>query len=86
MSASTSTFTPTFPDTSMQALVCHQFGAPHEVVSLQSMDRPGQPLGAHQARIAVAYANVSHATGLLIEGRYQRRPPLPFVPLSLIHI
>lgn len=84
MSASTSTFTPTFPDTSpdtsMQALVCHQFGAPHEVVSLQSMDRPGQPLGAHQARIAVAYANVSHATGLLIEGRYQRRPPLPFVP------
>lgn len=47
MSASISTFTPaspdTCPDTSMQALVCHQFGAPHEVVRLQSMDRSGQP-------------------------------------------
>lgn len=67
----------------MQAVVCAQFGAPREVLSVQPIARPrgARPgLAARQVRIAVAYANVSHATGLLIEGRYQRRPPLPFVP------
>ncbi|MBY0408946.1 MAG: NADPH:quinone oxidoreductase family protein [Burkholderiaceae bacterium] len=64
----------------MKALVCEQFGAPHEVVSVQQVNRPVAGIGATEVRIAVAFSNVSHATGLLIEGRYQRRPPLPFVP------
>lgn len=66
--------------TAMKALVCQQFGAPHEVVCVQEMDRPAGGIGAMEVRIAVAFANVSHATGLLIEGKYQRRPSLPFVP------
>ncbi len=30
--------------------------------------------------MAIDYASVSHATGLMIAGRYQRRPPFPFAP------
>ncbi|CAB5682516.1 Mycocerosic acid synthase [Delftia tsuruhatensis] len=64
----------------MQALVCRAFGPPQDVVQMQQIASPGPGLAPSQVRIAVAYANVSHATGLLIEGKYQRRPPLPFVP------
>jgi NADPH2:quinone reductase len=31
-------------------------------------------------RIAVAYASVGYALLLQTSGRYQRKPPLPFVP------
>jgi NADPH2:quinone reductase len=62
----------------MQALVCHQFG-PAEDVRLQRVPAP-DALAPDAVKLAVEYASVSHATGLMIAGRYQTRPPLPFVP------
>ncbi|SPR99667.1 NADPH:quinone oxidoreductase family protein [Cupriavidus taiwanensis] len=62
----------------MKALVCEQFGSVHGV-SVQAVPEPALA-GAHGVTIAVEYASVSHATGLMIAGQYQRRPPLPFVP------
>ncbi|NYT62545.1 NADPH:quinone oxidoreductase family protein [Alcaligenaceae bacterium] len=62
----------------MQALQCQHFG-PVADVQLVNCDKPSAP-GPHEVVIAVAYASVSHATGLMIEGRYQTRPPLPFTP------
>ncbi len=66
--------------TAMTALLCQRHGPPEQVLSVARLARPGQCLGPRQVRVAVAYATVSHATGLLIEGRYQKKPPLPFVP------
>lgn len=63
----------------MRALRCRRFGPPAEVVAIERVATPPAP-GPNEVRIRIAYASVSHATGLLIEGRYQRRPPLPFIP------
>ncbi|WP_216074123.1 alcohol dehydrogenase catalytic domain-containing protein, partial [Acinetobacter baumannii] len=41
---------------------------------------PGPRLGPGQVRIAVKYATVGFGTTLVVEGKYQRKPPLPFVP------
>lgn len=62
----------------MKALVCHAFG-PWDGLCLEETRAPG-PLAADEVRIAAEYSSVSFATGLMVEGRYQRRPPLPFVP------
>lgn len=63
----------------MKALVCREFGPPQDVVALQDV-APAPRAGMDEVLIEVHYATVSHATGLLIEGRYQKTPPLPFVP------
>jgi NADPH:quinone reductase len=62
----------------MKALVCHAFG-PWDDLRLEETAAPG-PLAANEVRIAAEYSSVSFATGLMVEGKYQRRPPLPFVP------
>lgn len=62
----------------MKALQCEHFGAVEEV-QLVNCDGPSAP-GPHEVVMAVAYASVSHATGLMIAGRYQTKPPLPFTP------
>jgi len=62
----------------MRALYCDAFGPP-EFVRLAEIARPA-PDDAHSVTLAVEYASVSHATGLMVAGRYQTRPPLPFVP------
>ncbi len=43
-------------------------------------DVPTQPVGTQQVRIAVKASGVSIALTLFVSGRYQRKPPLPFVP------
>lgn len=63
----------------MKALVCREFGPPQEVLALQEV-APVSQIGMDEVLIEVHHATVSHATGLLIEGRYQKTPPLPFVP------
>ncbi|GAB2484529.1 NADPH:quinone oxidoreductase family protein [Comamonas humi] len=63
----------------MKAIVCHEFGAPEAVTSVQHLPDPPAP-GPLEVLVEVSHASVSHATGLLIEGRYQKHPPLPFVP------
>ncbi len=61
----------------MRAMICHQWGPP-ESLRLEDIER--LPLGRGQVRIAVRAAGVSFATSLVIAGKYQRKPPLPFAP------
>ena len=61
----------------MRAMICRQWGGPEDL-RLEEVDRP--PLGASQVRIKVRAAGVSFATTLVIAGKYQRKPPLPFAP------
>lgn len=62
----------------MRALLCTRHGPVDEV---EVCDAPDAPLpGPHEVCLALDYASVSHATKLLIEGTYQSKPPLPFIP------
>jgi NADPH2:quinone reductase len=61
----------------MLAIRCHQW-MPYRDLEIE--DIPVPTPGPGQVRIAVHYAGVSFATSLVTEGRYQRKPPLPFSP------
>ncbi|MCW5732095.1 MAG: NADPH:quinone oxidoreductase family protein [Alphaproteobacteria bacterium] len=61
----------------MRAVVCRQWCEP-EALTIE--DLPAPELSSGQVRIGVRHAGVSFATRLVIAGKYQRRPPLPFVP------
>ena len=63
----------------MKAIVCDQFGDPREVASVRQIDHPAPPKD-NEVTVQVAYATVSHAIDLLIRGKYQSDPPLPFIP------
>jgi NADPH2:quinone reductase len=47
---------------------------------LEIEDVPVPAVGTGQVRITVHNAGMSFATSLVTEGRYQRKPPLPFSP------
>jgi NADPH:quinone reductase len=61
----------------MKAMICRQWGGPEDL-RLEDVERP--PLKRGQVRLKVRAAGVSFATTLVIAGKYQRRPPLPFAP------
>src|ERR1700676_1885815 len=61
----------------MRAVRCHQW-MPYQELEIE--DVPVPQVGPGQVRIAVHYAGMSFATSLVTEGRYQRKPPLPFSP------
>lgn len=61
----------------MKALVCHQWC---DFNDLAIEDFPDPPLTPEGVRIGIHYASVSFATTLWVAGKYQRKPPLPFVP------
>jgi NADPH2:quinone reductase len=61
----------------MKAMICSKWGEPEDL-ELQDVERP--PLKAGQVRIKIHAAGVSFATTLVIAGKYQRKPPLPFAP------
>src|SRR5947209_6760185 len=61
----------------MRAMICSKWGEPEDL-RLQEVERP--PLKAGQVRIKLKAAGVSFATTLVIAGKYQRKPPLPFAP------
>lgn len=61
----------------MRALWCREFG-PVEDLSIEDIDTP-EP-GPDEVRIKIMAAGVSFATSLIVTGRYQRKPPLPFSP------
>ena len=63
----------------MRAIVCEQFGVPREVVRVAEVESPPPP-NDNEVTVQVAYATVSHAIDLLIRGKYQSDPPLPFTP------
>ena len=61
----------------MLAVRCHRW-MPYQALEIE--DVPVPAVAAGQVRIAVHYAGMSFATSLVTEGRYQRKPPLPFSP------
>lgn len=61
----------------MRALVCQRFG---DYRDLRVEDFPVPALPPRGVRIAVEYASLSFSISLWIAGRYQVKPPLPFVP------
>ena len=63
----------------MKAIVCRQFGPPESLV-LEELPSPAA--GAGQVLVAVKAASVNYPDVLLIQNKYQFKPPLPFSPGS----
>ncbi|BDG74668.1 NADPH:quinone oxidoreductase [Roseomonas fluvialis] len=61
----------------MRAIVCESW---RDFDALEVKEIPPPPLRPRGVRIRVAAAGVSFATQLVVAGKYQRKPPLPFVP------
>lgn len=61
----------------MKAMLCTAYGPPD---SLTLTDLPSAPLDEHDVRIGVHAAGVNFPDLLIIQGRYQLKPDLPFAP------
>ena len=61
----------------MLAVRCNTW-MPYQRLEMEDVPKP--TAGPGEVRIAVHYAGMSFATSLVTEGRYQRKPPLPFSP------
>lgn len=61
----------------MRAVVCKEFGPPESLV-VEEVASP--PLAAGQVRIAVEACGINFPDTLVIEDKYQFKPPLPFSP------
>lgn len=61
----------------MRVVSCHHFGP---LTDLVVEERESQPLRDGQVRIDVRAAGVNYVDGLFVQGLYQIKPPLPFVP------
>jgi len=61
----------------MKAIVCEQHGPPETLV-LKDMEAP--PIGPGKVRVAVHACGVNFPDTLIIENKYQFKPPLPFSP------
>lgn len=61
----------------MKALVCKEFG-PLEALRVE--DVPAPIAGPGQVVIDVAAASVNFPDALLVQGKYQAKPALPFIP------
>ena len=63
----------------MRAVVCNEFGP---LSTLELEDRPAPDPSEGMVVIDVAAAGVNFVDGLICQGRYQLKPPTPFVPGS----
>lgn len=61
----------------MRVVVCREFGP---IESLAIEEREPAPCGPGQVRVAMRAAGVNFVDALLIQGLYQVKPPLPYVP------
>ncbi len=61
----------------MRAIICESW---RDFDALEIKDVPRPALRPRSVRIKVAAAGVSFATQLVVAGKYQRKPPLPFTP------
>lgn len=61
----------------MRVVQCSAFGP---LTDLRLVEVPSPALAPGQVRVAVAAAGVNFVDGLIVQGRYQVKPPLPFVP------
>jgi NADPH2:quinone reductase len=60
-----------------RAIVCTRLGPPE---TLQIVSQPHAALGDGEVRVAVRAAGLNFPDLLMIEGKYQLKPELPFVP------
>lgn len=60
------------------ALVCRQYGNPPDI-QRQPLGQD-EPLGEHEVQVSVQRAAFNFTDHLLVQGRYQDKPRLPFVP------
>ena len=60
-----------------RAVLCRDLGPPE---SLSLAELPSQPLGAGEARVRLEACGVNFPDTLTILGKYQHKPPLPFIP------
>ncbi len=65
----------------MRAVVCHSFAEP-EQLEVEQLDTP--PCGPGQVRVHVWASGLNYVDALFVQGKYQIRPALPFVPGSEI--
>lgn len=63
----------------MKAIVCHQFGLPN---TLQYQEIPSPTPKEDEILIEVKACSVNFPDTLIIQGKYQFRPPFPFSPGS----
>jgi NADPH:quinone reductase len=63
----------------MRAIVVREYGPYKDVARLEEIPKPGSP-GAGEVLVRNKSAGVSFATSLNIAGKYQRKPPLPYIP------
>lgn len=61
----------------MQAILCKDYGSPDDLV-LADIDIPD--LGDTEVRIAVRACGINFPDVLMIAGKYQAKPPMPFTP------
>lgn len=61
----------------MRAIVCEQLGPAEQLVL---RDLPSERLASDAVRIRVCASGVNFPDTLIIEGKYQVQPPLPFCP------
>lgn len=61
----------------MRVVSCNSFG-PLDQLTIE--ERPPRELGPADVRIEVKAAGVNFVDGLFVQGLYQVKPPLPFVP------
>ena len=61
----------------MKAVLCKEYGPPDKLVV---EDVPPEPTGDGQVKIRVRAAGVNFPDVLIIQNKYQFRPPLPFSP------
>lgn len=62
-----------------RAVIADAFGPPEAYVL---RDVPAEPVKSGQVRVAIKAAGISYVDVLTAEGRYQVKPPLPFIPGS----
>ena len=75
----------------MKKVCCNEFGPPENLQRIE-VDTPVPQAG--EALISISAAGVGFVDGLMVQGLYQVKPPLPYYPgsefagmvLSLIHI
>ncbi len=61
----------------MKAIVCHAFGPPRDLV-LEDVESPSP--GPASVKIAIEAAGLNFPDVLIVQGKYQFKPPFPFSP------
>ena len=61
----------------MRAVICREFGS---IDALEVADLPPPEPGPGQVVVSVRAAGVNYPDALMVQGRYQEKPALPFTP------